>query len=52
MSKPDEQTVLDHPHDGIETVRERFRVCNALACGVDNLVPAIRDKSVTVRAPP
>ena len=48
MRQPDEQAVLDHPGNAVETIRQRSRIRNAFECRVEYPVPAIRDESVAV----
>ena len=48
MREPDEQAVLDHACNTIETIRERPRIGDPPQRGVENPVPAVRDESVTI----
>ena len=52
MREPNEQAVLDHACNTVETLGERFRIGNPLECGIENPVPAVRDESVAILGPP
>lgn len=52
MGEPDEQTVLDHPGNAVKTLGERFRIGDPLECGIQYLVPSVRDESVAVLGTP
>src|SRR5215472_17559353 len=48
VREPNEQAVLDHACNTVETLRERFRIGDPLECGIENPVPAVRDESVAI----
>src|SRR5262249_60435195 len=48
VREPDEQAVLDHACNAVETLGERFRIGDPLECGIENPVPAVRDESVAI----
>src|SRR5258708_10796115 len=52
VREPNEQAVLDHACNTVETFGERFRIGHPLEYGIDNPVPAVRDASVAILAAP
>src|SRR5262245_64137438 len=48
VREPNEQAVLDHACNTVETLRERFRIGDTLECGIENPVTVVRDESVAI----
>src|SRR5262245_2637661 len=52
VREPNEQTVLHHACNAVESLGERLRIGDAFECGIENPVPSVRDESVAVLGAP
>jgi len=52
VCKADEQPVLDHADNAVETLGERFRIGDPLKGSIQNPVPSVRDESVAILGAP